>query len=475
MITDNCQKIRDELKRDSFSAEQWEILKESISHRTVEKLCKSNPNLLVFPHCLKNIDKDLGNQSICDIIDNKITAHNLVGFVGVRDDKSGNHVELSIRSRFQQHGNEDFFLHYMLEKAFKVHVFSMEHGKSNDDIFDFALYLFPHYLKRAIKQGLFKQYRKCEYNDANVRGAIDVTRHIRYNTPFNGRVAYRTSEYRYDNPVTQLIRHTIEYIRNSIWGKGVLSGNRDIRDAVRTIVDITPTYQATDRQRVINQNLKPVKHPFYTEYTLLQTLCLQILQHKRIKYGRSEDKIYGILFDCSWLWEEYISTILVEHGYIHAVRGKGKGYQFAEGLGSRYPDFYHMDGIILDTKYKRIDGREEETEDKEYGGWGQREDQFQMIAYMHTFPGNLQSDIKGAKLGSLIYPTSNAKATYKHKQLYGWGGRYGTFPVHIPPIENGENYQDFCRKMEANAASFIKELDEVRELVLRKSHPQADR
>lgn len=458
---------------DSLKNQPWEILKMSISHRPVEQLCKEHPNLLVFPHCLKNIDKDLGNQSICDIIDNKITTHNLVGFVGVRDDKSGNHVELSIRSRFQQHGNEDFFLHYMLEKAFKVHVFSMEHGKSNDDIFDFALYLFPHYLKRAIKQGLFKQYRKCEYNDANVRGAIDVTRHIRYNTPFNGRVAYRTSEYRYDNPVTQLIRHTIEYIRNSMWGKGVLSGNRDIRDAVRTIVDITPTYQATDRQRVINQNLKPVKHPFYTEYTLLQTLCLQILQHKRIKYGKSEDKIYGILFDCSWLWEEYISTILVEHGYIHAVRGKGNGYQFAEGLSSRYPDFYHMDGIILDTKYKRIDGREEETEDKEYGGWGQREDQFQMIAYMHTFPGNLQSDIKGAKLGSLIYPTSkNAKC--KHKPLYGWGGTYGTFPVHIPPIENGENYQDFCRKMEANAEKFIEDLLEVRGKVF-KTNPQADR
>ena len=435
MITDNCQKIRDELKRDSFSAEQWEILKDNISHRTVEKLCESNPNLLVFPHCLKNIDKDLGNQSICDIIDNKITTHNLVGFVGVRDDKSGKHVELSIRSRFQQEGHEDFFLHYMLEKAFKVHVFSMEHGKSNDDIFDFALYLFPHYLKRAIKQGLFKQYRKCEYNDANVRGTIDITRHIRHNTPFNGRVAYRTSEYRYDNSVTQLIRHTIEYIRTSMWGKGVLTCDRDMRDAVRTIVDITPSYQINDRQRVISQNLKPVKHPFYTEYTLLQSICLQILQHKRIKYGKSEDKIYGILFDCAWLWEEYLATIMPE-GYTHAVREYKNGYKFfiGENDHQRYPDFFSTKNrVVLDAKYKPVDK-----------AGIQRNDLFQIIAYMHTLPN------EGAKVGGLIYPSSN-DTERTNRSLNGYRGELYTIPVHIPI---SHNYADFCKGMEESFQKF---------------------
>ena len=171
-----------------------------------------------------------------------------------------------------------------------------------------------HYLKKAMKQGIFKQYRKCEYNDANVRGVIDIPRHIRYNMPFNGKVAYRTSEYKYDNPVTQLIRHTIESIRRSPIAGNVLKCDKSTDEVVRTIYDITPSYNANDRQRIINQNLKPVKHPFYTQYTFLQRLCLHILCHKKMSYSSSENKVYGILFDGAWLWEEYLATILCEKG-----------------------------------------------------------------------------------------------------------------------------------------------------------------
>ena len=59
---------------------------------------------------------------------------------------------------------------------------------------------------------MYKQYITRKNNDANVRGVIDVNRHIRYNKPFNGKIAYSTREYSYDNDVTQLIRHTIEFI-----------------------------------------------------------------------------------------------------------------------------------------------------------------------------------------------------------------------------------------------------------------------
>ena len=431
MLTDNSL-IKDREHKDLFTTEQLETLHKELSGYSVEELCERPGNFLVFPHCIKESRESFRESVVCDIVGTTIHTHNIVGFIGVKDSESNNNVELSIGSRFQQEGHEDFFLHYMLEKVFNVHVFNMEHGKSDDDIFDFALYLFPHSLKRAIKQGLFKQYRKREYNDANVRGAIDVTRHIRYNTPFNGRVAYRTSEYCYDNPVTQLIRHTIEYIRSSKWGKGVLTCDKDMRDAIRTIDDITPSYQTSNRQRVINQNLKPIKHPFYTEYTLLQSLCLQILLHKRVKYGKSEDKIYGILFDCAWLWEEYLARIISKSGFTHAVRGQGNGYKFfiGESDHQRYPDFYSAEHrIVIDAKYKQVDNGI------------QRNDLFQIIAYMHTLP-----DI-GALVGGLIYPTSEI-AQKRVRKLNGYRGTLYTIPVHIP---QSKNYADFCNEMEKSA------------------------
>ena len=429
MITDNLVKWErnklDSLKEDN---KKWEALK-SISHLSIGDLCDQNPNLLVFPHCLKKDINDYSDKPICEIVGDTITTHNIVGFIGIDG------VDLSIRSRFQQNDTEDYFLHYMLQKVFKVNILNLQHSRSDDDLFDFALYLFPHYFKRAMKQGLFKQYCNREYNDANVRGAIDVSRHIRTNIPFNGRIAYRTREYQYDNPMMQLIRHTIEYIRTHKWGGNTLKCDKDMCDYVRTIYDITPSYKASDRQRVIAQNIKPLTHPFYTEYRVLQQLCLQILRRKGVKYGVLDNKIYGILFDCAWLWEEYLATIMPE-GFTHAVRGVEGGYQFFKGLKSRYPDFYSLDKqIVLDAKYKNMDS-----------GWGQREDQFQLIAYMHTFH-NDKLGLKGALYGALIYPT-NSNVAIKLEELYGYGGIYATIPIHIPT--NVQNYNDFFNKMEKN-------------------------
>ena len=252
MIVDNnshnCQEL-------GIDTEQWELLRDRLSHRSVRSLCedKNNPNLLIFPHCLGDRRKEFCDTPICSIIDDTITTNNLMGFVGVQDGKVS--AELSIRSRFHKDNEQDYFLHYMLQKVFHFNLFNLPTGSGDSESLEFILFhLFTHYLKKAVKQGIFKQYRKCEYNDANVRGVIDIPRHIRYNMPFNGKVAYRTSEYRYDNPVTQLIRHTIEYIRRSPIAGDVLKCDKSTDEAVRTIYDITTSYNANDRQCIINQN-----------------------------------------------------------------------------------------------------------------------------------------------------------------------------------------------------------------------------
>ena len=441
MITDNINKReRSELNSLKDDNKKWEALK-SISHYSVEQLCKANPNLLVFPHCLKKDINDFCDKPICEIVGDTITTHNIVGFIGI------NGIDVSIRSRFANSGQEDYFLHYMLQKVFKVSILDLLHSGSNEDVFDFALYLFPHYLKRAMKQGVYKQYCHREYNDANVKGVIDVSRHIRYNTPFNGRIAYRTREYQYDNPLMQLIRHTIEYIRTHKWAGNILKCDKDMCDYVRTIYDITQSYKPNDRQRVISQNTKLITHPFYTEYRALQQLCLQILRRKGIKYGASDNKIYGILFDCAWLWEEYLATIMPD-GVIHAARGIDGGYQFFKGVKSRYPDFYSFDKrVVFDAKYKRMNS-----------GWGQREDQFQLIAYIHTFHID-KLDSKGAEFGALIYPTNDNSAEIKSEKLYGYGGTYATIPIHIP--QYATCYCDFFNEMEKHKLTWNEDSQQI--------------
>lgn len=305
------------------------------------------PNLLVFPDSFNSYDRDFGKKIICSIADEgrKLCTNSMVGFIG------RNNTHLSIHSRFADNGKEDFFLHYMLQKVAKINLFNLQHTMDEDSVFDFLLYLFPLYLKNAISQGVYRQYITHKYNDANVRGVIDVNRHIKYNEPFNGAVAYTTREYSYDNHITQLIRHTIEFISKN-GGDDILNIDEDTKQAVAQIIGATPSYINNELQSVINKNLTPIAHPYYNEYAPLQRLCLQILRHEELKYGQEEDEVYGVLIDAAWLWEEYLATIL-EGKYNHYLKDTGKRfYLFKPKKQQIIPDYLSLDKkIVADAKY----------------------------------------------------------------------------------------------------------------------------
>ena len=305
------------------------------------------PNLLVFPDSFTSYDRDLGKKVVCQIEDEcKLLATNsIVGFVG------RNKTHLSIHSRFTESGKEDFFLHYMLQKVAKINLFNLQHTMDEDSVFDFLLYLFPLYLKNAISQGVYRQYITHKYNDANVRGVIDVNRHIKYNEPFNGNVAYTTREYSYDNHITQLIRHTIDFI-SKYGGDEILNIDADTKQAVAQIISATPSFMGNELQSIINKNLTPIAHPYYSEYAPLQRLCLQILRHEELKYGQEEDEVYGVLIDAAWLWEEYLATIL-EGKYNHYLKETdSRFYLFKPKKQQIIPDYLSLDKkVVADAKY----------------------------------------------------------------------------------------------------------------------------
>lgn len=314
--------------------------------------------VLVFPHSFKETQDDLKDAFVLNYVENLdgnpeyISTNNLVGFIGYKD------VEISIHSRFSpDEGDEtqDFFLYHMLSKTMSINMFNLPTSSGTDMAFDFLLFFFPKLLKEAMSQGLYKKYIYHEYNDANVRGVIDINRHIRRNIPANGRIAYRTREFSYDNPMTQLIRHTIEFIRRKPLGKAVLHNDADTEACVQQIIQATPTFVARQQQAVINDNLRPVVHPYYTKYAALQKLCLRILRHEKLSYGQANDKIHGILIDAAWLWEEYVTRVLAENaektGLKHYTR-KIPFDLFTGGFQKIIPDYLDEDRhVVADAKY----------------------------------------------------------------------------------------------------------------------------
>ena len=425
-ITDNQHKI----VKEEF-VEEYSKLSNLLLDRTLESLSQDE-RVFIFPNDLKNSPDLEKDQKIFETVNQEIKTGNVIGFLGCGQER------LTISSRFSDESN-DHFLHYLLQKVLNINLTSLDVGLSPEDkLYQLLVYLFPKYLQAAIRKGLYKEYHRFSHNDSNVKGVIDVRNHLHKNLPFTGNVAYTTREFTYDNPLMQLVRHTIEYIKNqkSI-GRGVLDNLSTSRENVSEIVRVTPSYKLADRTKIIRGNQsKPIRHAYFHEYRKLQELCLMILTQEKHGLGYQDQKIHGILFDVAWLWEEYVHTLLPK-GFLHPRNKEKKGgiLVFSDGKRKVYPDFYDRERkIVLDAKYKKLEFTEKGIN---------REDLFQLISYSY---------ILEAEKAGLVFPSEDKVVDNEIGKLAGYGALLKKWSIQIS--RESSSYSEFCEMMENSEETF---------------------
>ena len=129
-----------------------------IANRTIADLCRNNENLLVFPFSIENSDDRIGKSLVLSIpvTENSdrvpICTGNVMGFIGIGD------LQVKIKSRFDV-GRDDFLLHYMLQKVLSFNLFDLSHNNEHEDVFDFIMFMFPYFLKAALRQGVYREYQ----------------------------------------------------------------------------------------------------------------------------------------------------------------------------------------------------------------------------------------------------------------------------------------------------------------------------
>ena len=399
-----------------------------VANKTLEKL--ENEGIFVFPEVLHDTKDMSKEQMIIQNYNEGYLSGNVMGYLGV-----GNEY-LTIESRFSTGGN-DYFFQYILNKVFDFPNFIdlMSSVGQDEKLFTLIMFLFPYYLKHALRKGVFKSYTCNKYNDENVKGRIDISRHIRKNTPFIGDVAYSRREYSFDNYLMELVRHTIEYIKSKSYGYKLLS---KVKEEVKIIVNATSEYTYEKRNLVIEEKSKNIiRHAYYHEYRMLQKLCLMILKVEKHSFYFGKQRIYGILFDGSWLFEEYINLIIGNKFY-HPMNksGLGRQYLFEGNIGMIYPDFISKDAdnrIIADAKYKPVDN----IGNKDF---------LQIIAYIMRFD---------SKKGIFIYPeiddnstlnlNLNSGLTYENNVMKREDTVIIKYGIKIPKYAN--SYIDFVEKI----------------------------
>lgn len=427
-ITDNQHKI----VKEEF-VEEYSKLSNLLLDRTLESLSQDE-RVFIFPNDLKNSPDLEKDQKIFETVNQEIKTGNVIGFLGCGQER------LTISSRFSDESN-DHFLHYLLQKVLNINLTSLDVGPSPEDkLYQLLVYLFPKYLQATLRKGFYKEYQRFSHNDSHVKGVIDVGNHLKKNILFTGNIAYTTREFTYDNPLIQLIRHTIEYIKTQK-SFGVMLDNN--RETIAEVTRVTPSYKLADRAKFIRINkTKPLRHAYFREYRKLQELCLMILNQEKHGLGYQEQKIHGILFDVSWLWEEYVYTLLPK-GFLHPRNKEKKGgiLVFSDGKRKVYPDFYDRERkIVLDAKYKKLEFTEKGIN---------REDLFQLISYSY---------ILEAEKAGLVFPSEDKVIDNEIGKLAGYGALLKKWSIQIP--QNSSSYREFCEMMESCEEIFKRNIDE---------------
>ena len=148
----NLVKIKDNTSTEKDKFNNIPKLTNSIVNKTLEQLVQKG--VFVFPESVNNADDISKEQMILQSVDDKLKSSNVMGFIGY-----GNDERLIINSRFSG-DNEDYFIQYLLQRVLDLpNIVDLKSDADQDDrIFNFLLFLFPYYLKSAMRKGIFKKY-----------------------------------------------------------------------------------------------------------------------------------------------------------------------------------------------------------------------------------------------------------------------------------------------------------------------------
>ncbi len=419
------------------------ILTSKVVNKTLSKL--NMEGIFIYPESVADSVDLSSKQIILQEVDNGIRIGNLVGSIGTHNER------LNIVSRFSDSG-KNFFFQYLLERVLKVpNLMDLNTNLDNqDEISNLIIFLFPFCLGKALRKGLYKTYVKIDRNDMNPKGPINISRQNKYNIPFLGKIAYSERNLSIDNEMMELIRHAIEYIRLKSFGTILL---KDSKINVDKVISATPNYKIFDRKEIINFNIEhPIRHAYFQEYRLLQRLCIKILKSDQVNFGNGKSVVNGILFDCAWLWEEYINSLISDMFY-HPENKTGKGAQeLFNGkngkVGLIFPDFIGKsthNRVIADTKYKFA----KNIKNKDY---------LQMLAYMYRFE---------SKKGIFIYPEKCQLDNDEYKLNSGstFEKNVGTRDVTVIKMgleipQKQSSYSNFKNQIAKNELTFKKQLKE---------------
>lgn len=231
----------------------------------------------------------------------------------------------------------------------------------------FLLFMYKKQLAEAAKKGIFRKYQRFENNDSRPHGTIDIARHIRENMGLeNGKIAYHYRELTANNPVNRLILAAYKRLCEKY---PELCENRIKNDErvypTLKMLQMELGYSKASVRNIVKENLRPVTHPYFSEYEALRKTCLIILRDEGVSIfdAESAEETESLSTDVTKLWEKFLESRLNQLKKLEKYSGLSLKPQDEKPIfagrnrHNKYakPDFCIQKGertAILDAKFK---------------------------------------------------------------------------------------------------------------------------
>lgn len=248
--------------------------------------------------------------------------------------------------------------------------------------------LFVSEIEYLLHRGLIKRYHKKEGNQNSLKGALQFSKHISQNIVHKERFYVSYTHYSNEHTIHEILFKTLKLLVN-------LNSNVQLKGRIGTLVmsfpemkDIKVTDPTFDHIVIDRKN----KH-YVTALEIAKLLLLNY--HPDISKGRNN--ILALMFDMNNLWEQFIFVTLKRKLKTHHVSSQvtKSFWKPISGYSSKMrPDLIlkclsTQRTIVLDTKWKNLNGYNPSPEDLRQMYVYHRFYQAYKVALLYPSPVNL--------------------------------------------------------------------------------------
>ena len=469
---------------DKFSNDILKKILQELVKRWDKKIKDNTDNLI-----LNNRDNNRSNQNKIGLLFGEDRFGGCIGVINdvftldesiaekYRNNNEEINVKLQLTSRFDTL-EKPYFLYTMLMGKNMRMSDTYTPSNSDDELSDILLLsCFAKQFEDAYCKGYYRTYHNFIGNDEKLKGSIDFSKHIKLNMGLNtGKISYSYREKSVNNYLNHLIIEALLYLtkKNSNLVESFFERKAELYQILKNL-QYEIDYPLYDTKTVVQKNLQPLTHPYYTEYERLRKTCIKILRDESISFfDGTEEETQTVLYYIPYLWEEYLYDMFNERKnasrgerFALIVEEQNKVEVFSPGDPTKncakiYPDFVFYENDSKKTPYMVLDAKFKPS-------WGEQMNKGERIF------GNLLDDYDkcvrdanslNCNATGVIFPTNesfdmNNNRLFVHNiSSYNETDRFLTIPVCVPE-QKGESYQTWLNDFDSRLVESLGKLETI--------------